>query len=258
MDVRIILYTMFVLAVILASLLILLIPLKALAVLTKPFSFKTFGIRKIEKWHSRTDTLGNLVMIISFAGCLFLPWIPNNMGRWVYAGWLTFTWLCTLSRAVRMSQVPSDGKKLTVIFFINCIYGVSLLAGAGIMDGMGLWTGTCQWLEALESQEALKLVYYLTKIGPLCYLIVEFIMIMSLMILWGQFKYMRLENRFKARNLFTYVVKSLIQIAVIVALGIFGLETAETIYNVREEDRVIQHLLPGIDLNSLDFSRFGF
>ena len=258
MNARIILYIIFILAVILASLLILLIPLKALSVITTPFSFKTFGIRKIEKWHSRTDTLANIFLIISFFGCLAIPFIPNNWGKWVFAGWLTLAWLAALSRAVRLSEVRSEAKKLTVIFFINCLYGYGILSGIGILDGGGLWTGANMWVEAIYTQDALKVVYYLTKPGFICYLIQEIIMIMSTMILWGQFKYMRLEKKFHARNMFFYIVKSAIQIVLIIALGMFGLEVSESIYNVREEDRIIQHLLPGIDLNNVDLNKFGF
>ncbi len=137
MDSKTIYHLILILAVLFFSLLFLLIPLKYVAQLTIPFSFKTFGIRKIRRWHSRTDTLANLFLWISVILAFAFPFIPE--ARLAYGIWLTFTWLCTLSRAVRLSQIRKGNIKLTVIFMLNLIYGFGMLSGLGLLDDQGLW-----------------------------------------------------------------------------------------------------------------------
>lgn len=118
-----------ILSVLFVSLLFLLIPLNVLSTLTVPFSFKTFGIRKVKRWYSRTDTLANFFLWISVIFAFGFSFIPQGvqMARIIFAVWMIFAWLCTISRAVRLSQVKRSDIKLTVIFMINIVFGYGLV-----------------------------------------------------------------------------------------------------------------------------------
>lgn len=214
--------------VLVVAMLMMLIPLKWLSLITTPFSMRTFGIRKIKRWHSRTDTLGNLMLWISLIFCVGFPWIPYS--PLIYLFWLTFTWLCTVSRAVRMSQVRLRSIKIQVIFLINLIYGVGILAGFGFYNDYVLWVRSYEYANLVVAGEALQPMLYLTNSAPAAYLVQVLILAVPVMNLWGQFKYMRLENTFKAANMFTYWMKSLLVLALTAGLGIFGGEGLHLIY----------------------------
>ncbi len=225
-----------ILAVLFLSLLLMLVPLKILNQITAPFSFKTFGIRKIRRWHSRTDTLANLFLWISVLFSILFPLIPES--RIVYGIWLTFTWLCTLSRAVRLTQVRKSEVKMTVILMLSLLFGYGLVSGLGLFDHGGLWKRSAWLFGDLAKPENQHLFYFLRSPNFTSYLLQAAIMIVSLCSLWGQFKYMRLENTYKARFLTTYVLKNLIVSLVILAAGVYGLPFMEGIYRVSDEERL--------------------
>lgn len=240
MTSKTILYLVYILAVILLSLTILLIPIKTLAAITQSFSLKTFGIRKIKRWKSRTDTLANFFLWISVLFSIFFPVIPYS--KWIYCIWLTFTWLCTLSRAVRLTGVKSLNKKLIVIFFINCIYGFGLLCSLGAFNRDGLWVIAHTFYDDLVSGYAFQFAYLLWSIN-ICGYVLQFLLLMLPAVwLWAQFKYMRLENSFNSRNIVFYIIKSVLQVLILLFLGIMGLPLVEDLYNIETENRLTQSI----------------
>ena len=218
------------------SLLLILIPLKTMSILTTPFSMKTFGIRKIKRWHSRTDTLANLMLWISVLLCVGAPLIPYS--PIIYLVFLLFTWLCTASRAVRMTQVKEKWKKLTVIFLINLIFSIGALAAIGAFNHYALWIRSFQFATDLIDGTATTALYYLTNVQPAAYILQMLILVLPLVNLWGQFKYMRLENTFKAANIYTYILKSLILIIILFGAAFGGPKALERIYQVDENNRI--------------------
>lgn len=236
MDSKTIYHLILILAVLFFSLLFLLIPLKYVAQLTIPFSFKTFGIRKIRRWHSRTDTLANLFLWISVILAFAFPFIPE--ARLAYGIWLTFTWLCTLSRAVRLSQIRKGNIKLTVIFMLNLIYGFGMLSGLGLLDDQGLWIRSETLVRDLSNPEAWQILYLLRSPNFMSYLLQAALMVFTLCTLWSQFKYMRLENTYKARFLATYIIRNAIAAALILGAGVYGLAFLEDIYQVEANEKL--------------------
>lgn len=229
--------SLFYIAIVLfVSLILLLLPLQAQSAMTWLFSFRTFGIRKVKRWHSRTDTLANLMLWISVIFCLLAAWIPY--APLIYLCWLTFSWLCCVSRAVRLSEVRIRSRKLTVIFLINLTYGISLLAALGFLNHYALWLRSFLFAQDIMSGEALHLMYFLRSVEPADWLAQTIILILPLTVLWGQFKYMRLENTFKASSLAVYVIK---QICFCIFLALFAMaapQLSETIYSISQEARV--------------------
>lgn len=204
------------------------IPLKTIATLTTPFSLKTFGIRRIKRWHSHTDTLANFMLWISVLFCLAAPWIPYS--PIIYIVWLIFTWLCATSRAVRMTQVRSRNIKTLVIYLVNLVFLCGLFAASGLSNKDALWIGAFRFANGMLEGQALEPTFYLTDTAPAAYIFQELILILPLVNLWGQFKYMRLENTFKGSNIGTYCVKAIIVALVLVCAGSFGPAFVEGIY----------------------------
>ncbi len=213
----------------LISALLLLLPLKIIAVLTTPFSLKTFGIRKIKRWHSRTDTLANFMLWVSCLFSLGAPWIPYS--PLLYEVWLSFTWLCAISRAVRLSEVRSRSRKTLIIFLLNWMYLSSLFITIGALNNYTLWIQSFGFANAILNHEALNLMFYLRSPLPAAYLVQTILLMVPLVTFWGQFKYMRLENTFKARNLATYILKMVLIIALLTGLGAYGAQAIGVIYS---------------------------
>ena len=231
-----------ILSVLFVSLLFLLIPLNVLSTLTAPFSFKTFGIRKVKRWYSRTDTLANFFLWISVIFAFGFPFIPQGvqMARIIFAVWMIFAWLCTISRAVRLSQVKRSDIKLTVIFMINIVFGYGLVGGLGLFDHGGLWVRSFMLIDDLKKPETWNLLYLLRSPNFTCYLLQVAIIAFSTCNLWGQFKYMRLENTYKGHFLATYIIKSVLVSLVLLGFGLYGLPFMEGIYRVEETERLTQ------------------
>lgn len=222
--------------------LLLLIPLKVQSTLTVPFSFRTFGIRKIRRWHSRTDTLANLMLWISAIFCVLAPWIPYS--PLIYLAWLILTWLATVSRAIRLTRVTKKGVKLTVIFFVNLVFAIGMLAAMGFYNNFALWIRSFLFANDIVSGEGLRLMYYLSSVQPGAYLVQTLLLLLPVCALWGQFKYMRLENTYKARFMGFYIIKQLIVIAVVFFLGTMALGLTEDMYNVPAEERLSEGARP--------------
>lgn len=214
------------------------LPFKAVALCTTPFSMKTFGIRKIKRWHSRTDTLANCMIWISVILCIGAPWIPYS--PWICAVWLTFTYLCALSRAVRLTQAYNDAYKRIVIFFISALYAISLNCALGMNNGFVLWKYFFDYANMIESKAAFDIMLYLNNITPMGYLAQLILLLVPLVSLWGQFKYMRLENTFKGANIFLYVIKTLILLLIVFGLGAYATKGLSAIYN---QDQTLTQLV---------------
>lgn len=214
------------------------LPFKMIALCTTPFSMKTFGIRKIKRWHSRTDTLANFMIWISIILCVAAPWIPYV--PWIYAAWLTFTYLCALSRVVRLTQVNNDAYKRIVIFFVSAMYAISIMCALGMVNGYMLWKYFFDFANMIETKEAFNIMLYLNNITPMGYLAQLIILLVPLLSLWGQFKYMRLENTFKGANIVSYVIKTLLVLSILFGLGAYSTKVLSMIYN---QDQTLTQLV---------------
>lgn len=214
---------------VLISGLLLLLPLKVTAVLTTPFSLKTFGIRKIKRWHSRTDTLANFMLWVSCLFSIAAPWIPYS--PLLYCAWLTFSWLCTISRAVRLSEVKSRSRKTLIIFLLDIVYFTSLFCAIGALNKYTLWIQSFGFANVFISHEAWQPMFYLSSPLPAAYLSQTILLMVPLVSFWSQFKYMRLENTYKASNMMTYVLKSLFLVLFLVILSAYGPYGIDFIYS---------------------------
>lgn len=210
------------------SALLLVLPLKVIAILTKPFSLKTFGIRKIKRWHTHTDTLANVLIWISVIFCLFSPWIPWS--PILYLIWLIFTWLAATSRAVRLTLVRDRIIKTLVIFFVNLVFFAGLFSTLGFLNHYELWIKSFEFANSMMAGLGLEPTFYITNNTPAAYLLQEMLLIWPLVSLWGQFKYMRLENTFKGSNIVTYGIKSCVLAAIWVGCAGLGPEGIQFVY----------------------------
>lgn len=228
--------------VLLLSMLILLIPFPVLGKITSPFTFRTFGIRKIRRWNNHTDTLANAFLWLSLLFCIAYPAIP--LFQVIYILWLTLAWLAALARAVRLKEVSDKWKRLSVVFCLNLLYGFALFGVLGLFNRGGLIYYADQFWKDIQSKEALHFMYYVTKPAFISYLTQFLLMFIPLYSFWSQFKYMRLENTYKGRFIGFYLAKELIVTAVVILLGTVSLGLIENMYGIPAEQQISEGYRP--------------
>lgn len=228
--------------VVLLSFLISFLPPKTISIITYFFSFKTFGIRKLKRRHSMTDTLGNVFLFISVIFCFVYPFIPYFT---VIAGvWITFSYLAALSRVPRMSRVKSRKAKSFCTFFLSAIYGFGLIGSLGVFNHSELIYLSMQFAQDVMNGTAFSIMYPLTNAAIVAWLAQGLLMLITLYCFWSQFKFMRLENSFKARNLTTYTLRSLFFLILILFLSVGSSWGIRRVYQVQEASLVTACILP--------------
>ena len=208
--------------VFLAGLVLILIPTKVWYVIFKLFSFNKFGVRYIRRRRDNTDTLGNFFLFISLLICLAFWIIPFY--KVVYIAWLTFAFFATFGQAARVSL------ELNVLKAKLCQYGVILMFGFGVITTIGLVNGFASdayiplFVDDVFSMSIADPYYYFVS-PTFSFIVMQFIVLfIPCYCLWAQFKYMRLEDTFKARWIVTYMFKILVVCAVMFGFAYGGFE----------------------------------
>jgi hypothetical protein len=194
-------------------------------------SFDDFGIRKIARWNNTTDSIGNFFLFFSLLFCVGYFLIPNY--EIFYCLWLAFAFLCTLAQSYRVCQRYERWKSFLVVL-MEC-----LMACAGLVCGLGLLNERIfvypiyQLKVDLTSQVSMDLWYPFFHCDVPYTVLQGVILFMPLFALWQQFKYMRLENHYKASFLITYVLKNGVWIALMMFLSLKGFEFINLMYGVQ-------------------------
>lgn len=224
--------------ILILSILIALLTPKALSIITYPFSFKTFGIRKIKRRHAVTDTFGNVCLCIALIYCLLYPFLPYN--RYITIFLMTFSYLCTLSRVPRMSEVYKRRDKSLCAFFISAIFGYGLCGSLGLFNNQQLLDLAENFVAAVQDGQWKNVLFYLNNAAFMGYLCQGLLMAIVFYALWSQFKWMRVENIYKARNIFFYVCKMTVYLILILALSVFGGIGLSIIYQIEENQAILE------------------
>lgn len=211
------------------------VPIKDLRKATSIFTFKKFGIRKKKRWNALIDDLGNFFLLLSFVYCCVYWLIPYY--RQIYAVWIMFTLIVTLSRAVVItSKYPKDkkGKLCTILVDVGIyLVGAIGLAGAvGAFNNEIFLSGVDRFARDLQSGGIHDYMYFLTN-PSFFYVVLEgLIMFIPLMFLWNNFKYMRTERTIRAANVATFTIKVLIVCALMTVLSYEGFSFLNMVYCV--------------------------
>jgi hypothetical protein len=219
-----------VLLVILSIALSLLDPKKGASALSL-LSFDDFGVRKIARWNNTTDSVGNFFLFFSLLFCVGYFLIPNY--EIFYSLWLAFTFLCTLAQSFRVCKRMARWKSFLVVIMVCLIASAGLLCGLGLLNGRIFVYPIYQFKVDLTSHVSMDLWYPFFHYDIPYTILQGMILFMPLFALWQQFKYMRLEDHYKASFLFTYVLKNIIWIALMIFLSVKGFEFINLMYRVQ-------------------------
>lgn len=217
-----------------SGILLVCIPAPMLRRITSPFTFGNKGIRKVRRWHTTTDTLGNVLETLCVIWCVVWPFVPDY--RFWYGLILAFTTLAAVARAAIIAVKQKKGYPAAEIrIVLACLWAVGIL-GIGSACGFfnnGIFELPVRVLQQKAASGTLfdDLFYYLNDPGLFYYLLESCLMLIPVCTLWNQFKHMRLERTYKSVNLFFFICKMLIVYAILIFGGWQGFDALNTIWH---------------------------
>lgn len=211
-----------------------LVPSRTYNILTKTLSFDKKGIRYIRRRHDKVDALANLFLFIGFIFSVLYFVLPFY--SLIYAVFLIFSFLCVLGQANRVLK-----KKNRNVYRI-VIYGLYLMTAIGLVSALGLLNNhvadmmVTTYRTDLFAGNVFDIFYLLTNHSIIVYILQGILFFIPVYCMWSQFKYMRLENTYKAMNIITYVIKVLFICFVMVFLAIEGFDFINFVYQVEYKE----------------------
>lgn len=211
-----------------------LVPSRTYNILTKTLSFDKKGIRYIRRRHDKVDALANLFLFIGLIFSVFYFVLPFY--SLIYALFLIFSFLCVLGQANRVLK-----KKNRNVYRI-VIYGLYLMAAIGLVSALGLLNShvadmlVTTYRTDLFAGNVFDIFYLLTNHSIIVYILQGILFFIPVYCMWSQFKYMRLENTYKAMNIITYVIKVLFICFVMAFLAIEGFDFINFVYQVEYKE----------------------
>lgn len=211
-----------------------LVPSRTYNILTKTLSFDKKGIRYIRRRHDKVDALANLFLFIGLIFSVLYFILPFY--SLIYAVFLIFSFLCVLGQANRVLK-----KKNRNVYRI-VIYGLYLMTAIGLVSALGLLNNhvadmmVTTYRTDLFAGNVFEIFYLLTNHSIIVYILQGILFFIPVYCMWSQFKYMRLENTYKAMNIITYVIKVLFICFVMVFLAIEGFDFINFVYQVEYKE----------------------
>lgn len=211
-----------------------LVPSRTYNILTKTLSFDKKGIRYIRRRHDKVDALANLFLFIGLIFSVLYFVLPFY--SLIYAVFLIFSFLCVLGQANRVLK-----KKNRNVYRI-VIYGLYLMAAIGWVSALGLLNNhvadmmVTTYRTDLFAGNVFDIFYLLTNHSIIVYILQGILFFIPVYCMWSQFKYMRLENTYKAMNIITYVIKVLFICFVMAFLAIEGFDFINFVYQVEYKE----------------------
>lgn len=210
---------------------LMLLPAKTLAEITSFFSFGSFGIRRIRRWNNTTDTLGNFFIIFSLALSLCAFLIPEYLA-W-YGMWYGFTLLCVVSKAAAIG-INMPVWKYEIMLGMLLVLGIcGFVSAYGLLNNQAGFIPMRYFLNDLQHDRLADAWYYITNPTFFYVALQSLLLFAPLLFLWQQFKYMRLEDKFKGANLFTFTCYILFLSALMLGLSYKGFDIINIAYQVQ-------------------------
>ena len=180
------------------------------------FSMHKYGIRKQQRYRTYTETFGNLMIGISLFFCVIYCFLPFYNG--IYFILFIFSYLCMLSQTYLVTRKKSNSIFRTVLILVNLFSAVCILGATGYFNQHAYVSVLNQFLIDFKAGQVFDVLYLLKNRTWMYYLFQGVIFAFPLVIMWNQFKYMRLENSVKAIYFGTYIIKMLFMICFFVLL----------------------------------------
>lgn len=211
-----------------------LVPSRTYNILTKTLSFDKKGIRYIRRRHDKVDALANLFLFIGLIFSVFYFVLPFY--SLIYAVFLIFSFLCVLGQANRVLKKKNRNVYRVVIYGLYLMTAIGLVSALGLLNNHVADMMVTTYRTDLFAGNVFDIFYLLTNHSIIVYILQGILFFIPVYCMWSQFKYMRLENTYKAMNIITYVIKVLFICFVMVFLAIEGFDFINFVYQVEYKE----------------------
>ena len=215
---------------ILCSIGIALLPSRFLKPLTDWFSLGTKGIRQIRRRRDQTDTIANACLAASLFFSLIFWLIPGHFV--IYGILFLLSFFCLLGQTQRISEKMTPAYRGAVLFFISLMFFFGLFCALGCFNDFVTWKAATQFSQDLFSGEVFHIFYFLRNYVPMMVILQGLCYLLPMYCLWAQFKYMRLENTYKGRNIGLFAIKIIWLCLVMTGLSYGGVEVLNWAYYI--------------------------
>ena len=202
-------------------------------VLARPLMFDKMGIRYMKKRHDYSDTIGNGFLLVGSIFCVLYPLIPAYM--WIYAIFLLIGYLMLMAQISRIYKKNRSLRIYLVILF-SVFVMVGMISASGIFNQMVCKEYAHQFFLDIFQGHIYGILYWFQNVAPMMYLMQAILFIGPLYVLGSQFKYMRLENTFKALHIITLSIKIVLVSAVLLGLAYTGADFLTVVYHVTMQE----------------------
>ncbi len=161
-------------------------------------SLNKFGIRYSNWRRDRIDTLTNFFLFLSFLFSIIAPFIPY--GIYIFCGLFMFAFLCLMGQTYRISEKEKASTRLSIVIAIVLMSVVAHLSATILVRLNGLDPLT-QFLKDVQEGNIYYFAYWVTRYEPILLLNQMACYLAAFYVVWAQFKYMRLENHYKATKI---------------------------------------------------------
>ena len=211
-----------------------LVPSRTYNILTKTLSFDKKGIRYIRRRHDKVDALANLFLFIGLIFSVLYFVLPFY--SLIYAVFLIFSFLCVLGQANRVLKKKNRNVYRIVIYGLYLMAAIRLVSALGLLNNHVADMMVTTYRTDLFAGNVFDIFYLLTNHSIIVYILQGILFFIPVYCMWSQFKYMRLENTYKAMNIITYVIKLLFICFVMAFLAIEGFDFINFVYQVEYKE----------------------
>ena len=116
------------------------------------------------------------------------------------------------------------------------------MAAIGLVSALGLLNNhvadmmVTTYRTDLFAGNVFDIFYLLTNHSIIVYILQGILFFIPVYCMWSQFKYMRLENTYKAMNILTYAIKVLFICIVMIFLAVEGFDFINFVYQVEYKE----------------------
>ena len=216
------------------GIIMILIPTKVYENLTKYLSFDKTGIRYIRRRRDNVDTLANLFLLVSVLFSILYFLIPFYAV--VYVVFLLFSLLCVLAQAHRVLKKKTKVESMIILYGLYLMGAVGLVCATGLLNGHIADMMVSTFRTDLLAGTIFDIFYLLTNHSIMVYILQAILFFIPLYCMWSQFKYMRLENTYKAVHVVTYVIKVVLICVILILLSTKGYDFINLVYQVEYKE----------------------
>ncbi len=209
------------------------LPASACDCLAKKASLGSFGIRELPRRNDRTDTLANCILFVLFIFSCVYWLIPDMTIVYIlYTVLYLFSCILLFGQTCRISKDFGDGAHLALFLLIGLMMFVSYVSALGLLNGQQIIIDVVSFRKQVQANQLLDYFYYLKHHEFFSVFIQGVLFFASFYVVWAQFKYMRLEDTFKANHIVLFAFKIVFVCAIMMGLSYGGYYALDFAYYV--------------------------